>query len=87
MLYIHNFETNRWPGGNPETGYLDTDGGPTKTEVLKTRFVPSEKLYWQLNFGKLSADQLLDVSHDPDCLRIWQAKFLSPPYSSSCSRN
>ena len=30
-LYLHNFEPTRWPGGNPETGYLDTDGSPTKT--------------------------------------------------------
>lgn len=68
MLYVHNFETNRWPGGNPETGYRDTDAGPTKTEVLKTRFIPEEKRYWQICFGKLPSDQLFDVRHDPDCL-------------------
>jgi arylsulfatase A-like enzyme len=68
MLYIHNFETNRWPGGNPETGYMDTDVSPTKTEVLKTRFTPEQEHYWQLDFGKLPADQLFDVRHDPDCL-------------------
>lgn len=68
MLYIRNFETDRWPGGNPETGYLDTDGGPTKTEVLKARFVTAEEHFWQFCFGKLPADQLFDVRHDPDCL-------------------
>lgn len=68
MLYVHNFETNRWPGGNPETGYMDTDGSPTKTEVLKTRFIPQEELFWQLSFGKLPADQLFDVRLDPDCV-------------------
>ena len=37
MLYIHNFEPDRWPMCNPETGYLNTDGSPTKTEVLEMR--------------------------------------------------
>ena len=22
-LFLHNFETDRWPAGNPETGYLN----------------------------------------------------------------
>jgi len=68
MLYVHNFETNRWPGGNPETGYLDTDGSPTKTEVLESRFLPDEKHFWQLCFGKLPTDQLFDVRQDPNCI-------------------
>jgi len=25
-LYIRNFKTERWPSGNPETGYLNCDG-------------------------------------------------------------
>lgn len=25
-LYLKNFEPDRWPAGNPETGYLNTDG-------------------------------------------------------------
>ena len=25
-FYSINFEPNRWPAGNPETGYLNTDG-------------------------------------------------------------
>src|SRR5699024_4085168 len=33
-LYLHNFKTNRWPAGNPETGYLNVDGSPTKTNIL-----------------------------------------------------
>ncbi|MBX3744415.1 MAG: hypothetical protein KF833_03830 [Verrucomicrobiae bacterium] len=31
MLYLRNLQTGRWPAGNPETGYLDCDGSPTKT--------------------------------------------------------
>ena len=30
FLYIRNFEPERWPVGNPETGYRNCDGGPTK---------------------------------------------------------
>lgn len=68
LLYVKNFETNRWPGGNPETGYRDTDASPTKTEVLKTQHTPSENLCWGVCFGKLGPDQLFDVRKDQDCL-------------------
>ena len=34
LLYLKNYEIDRWPKGNPETGYLNTDGSPTKTEIL-----------------------------------------------------
>jgi N-sulfoglucosamine sulfohydrolase len=67
-LYLHNFEPDRWPGGNPETGYLDCDGGPTKTEVLKSRKTPGEKRFWTTSFGKRPADELYDLRSDPDCL-------------------
>ena len=66
-LYLHNFEPARWPGGNPETGYLDSDGGPTKTEVLKARLVPAQKHFWDTCFGKRPADELYDLHKDPDC--------------------
>jgi hypothetical protein len=33
-VYQKNYEPARWPTGNPETGYMDTDGSPTKTEIL-----------------------------------------------------
>ena len=68
QLYLHNFEPTRWPGGNPETGYLDCDGGPTKTEVLKTRTIPGQKRYWDLCFGKRPAEEFYDLRADPDCV-------------------
>jgi len=67
-LYLHNFEPTRWPACNPETGYLDTDGGPTKTEVLKTRLVPEQKYFWDTCFGKRPQEELYDLQHDPDCV-------------------
>lgn len=68
MLYLHNYETSRWPSGNPETGYLDCDGGPTKTEVLKSRTIPGQERFWKLSFGHRPAEELYDLAHDPDCL-------------------
>ena len=28
FLYLKNFKPERWPAGNPETGYLNVDGSP-----------------------------------------------------------
>lgn len=66
-LYLHNFELGRWPACNPETGYMDTDGSPTKTEVLKSRTTGNRR-FWQTCFGKRGADELYDIIKDPDCL-------------------
>ena len=42
LLYLHNFEPTRWPSGNPETGYTDCGGSPTKTEILNSRRVSKQ---------------------------------------------
>ncbi len=68
MLYIRNYETSRWPGGNPETGYLNCDGGPTKTLVLKSRIDENTKRYWDLSFGKRPSEELYNIKADPDCM-------------------
>ncbi len=68
LLYLHNFEPSRWPACNPETGYLDVDGSPTKTEVLKTRADPAAARCWELCFGKRGAEEVYDLKADPDCL-------------------
>jgi arylsulfatase A-like enzyme len=67
-LYLRNYETDRWPAGNPETGYLNCDGSPTKTEILKTRKDPEQRHYWELSFGKRRSEELYHVAEDPDCL-------------------
>lgn len=68
MLYLHNFEPSRWPCVNPETGYLDTDASPSKTEVLKTRTDPEQKKFWDACFGKRQNEELYDLKKDPDCM-------------------
>ena len=35
FLYLHNYKIDLWPAGNPELGYLDVDGSPTKTQILE----------------------------------------------------
>ena len=68
MLYLMNYEPDRWPVCNPETGYLNTDGSPTKTLILNLRRSGQDKTYWQMNFGKRPAEELYDVRRDPDCV-------------------
>jgi N-sulfoglucosamine sulfohydrolase len=61
FLYLRNYEPGRWPKGNPETGYLNCDGSPTKTYILDTRRKKGIMEYWQLNFGKRVPEELYDI--------------------------
>lgn len=67
-LYIRNFEPGRWPAGNPETGYMDCDGSPTKTFILNERRRLGSSHFWDLNFGKKPPEELYQLSSDSDCL-------------------
>jgi len=68
-LYIRNFEPSRWPAGNPETGYLNTDGGATKTDILNAHRKDTDDPCWELCFGKRAGEELYDIRKDPDCLK------------------
>ena len=68
FLYLINYENDRWPAGNPETGYTNTDGSPTKTEILELNRKGENKEYWQLNFGKHPKEELFQISVDENCL-------------------
>jgi N-sulfoglucosamine sulfohydrolase len=68
-LYLHNYEPSRWPAGNPETGYLDTDGSPTKSLILERGRQDRADHFWQLNFGLRPADELYDLQSDTHCVR------------------
>lgn len=67
-LYLRNYAPDRWPAGNPETGYPNCDGSPTKTEILRLRNDPVMCKYWQLSFGKRPEEELYDIINDPACL-------------------
>lgn len=64
FLYLRNYEPTRWPAGNPETGYLDTDGSSTKTLILVLGRSDRSNRFWQLNFGLRPADELYDLRTD-----------------------
>jgi arylsulfatase A-like enzyme len=67
-LYLSNHEPFRWPAGNPETGYLDTDGSPTKSLILDLGRTNRKDHYWQINFGLRPQEELYDLSSDRDCM-------------------
>ena len=67
FLYLQNFAPDRWPAGNPETGYLNTDGGATKTVILNQRR-NGNATFWEMNFGKRPGEELYQISRDPACV-------------------
>lgn len=62
-LYVRNYEPDRWPVCNPETGYGNCDDSPTKT-LLTSGF----DRFYKLCFGKRPAEELYRVDRDPDCV-------------------
>lgn len=64
FLYVRNYHPERWPAGDPETGYRNVDDGVTK-RVLLSGFDE----YYRLSFGKRPAEELYHVSEDPDCVK------------------
>jgi arylsulfatase A-like enzyme len=64
FLYVRNYHPERWPAGDPETGYRNVDDGVTK-RVLLSGFDE----YYRLSFGKRPAEELYHVSEDPDCIK------------------
>lgn len=65
FFYVQNFASDRWPCGDPDIGFKDTDASPTKK--LAEDAGPSD-VYWQHAFGKRPGEQLFDVVKDPDCV-------------------
>lgn len=68
-FYARNFEPDRWPAGNPETGYLDADGGATKTFILQAHRENPGDPFWALCFGKRPVQELYNLKEDPDCVK------------------
>lgn len=68
FLYLINFKPQRWPGGNPETGYLNCDASPTKTVILNLKRNKTEPVFWNLSFGFRDNDELYNISADPECM-------------------
>lgn len=82
FLFVKNYEPDRWPAGNPETGYLATDGGATKTSILQLRRKGINDAYWKQSFGKRMAEELYDLSKDRECV---SNLLLNPEYKQVAS--
>jgi N-sulfoglucosamine sulfohydrolase len=73
-LYIRNYETDRWPAGDPPL-YGDLDAhmlhypAPTKLYMLKNKDEKTVKPLFDLGFAKRPADELYDLESDPDQLK------------------
>jgi hypothetical protein len=63
-LYLKNYEPSRWPAGNPETGYLDTDASPTKSLILELGRKQRRDHYWKLNFGMRAGEEFYELGVD-----------------------
>ena len=68
FMLLRNFESSRWPAGNPSTGYLNTDGSPTKTMILNARREGGESQFWQMAFGLRPEYELYNLATDRDCV-------------------
>ncbi|MDO8540038.1 MAG: sulfatase [Opitutaceae bacterium] len=68
FLYLHNFEPTRWPMCDPITGYLNSDGSPTKTLILAENRMAMNHWRWELNFGRHPREELYDLRKDGDCI-------------------
>lgn len=79
-LYIRNFEPGRmpsgdpggsyWPDDDPVRGYGDTDGSPTKTDIIRLSALHPEFYRWA--FDKRPQEELYDLGKD-----IWQLNDLA----------
>ena len=70
FLYLRNYENSRYPACNPETGYLNTDGGATKTFIInQKRKNDDDRKYWDLAFGMRPEEELYNITDDPDCVK------------------
>ncbi|NSW95620.1 MAG: hypothetical protein HPY62_13010 [Bacteroidales bacterium] len=66
-LYLVNFKPNRWPAGNPETGYLNCDASPVKSLILNLRRTGENDTYWSKCFGLRGGEELYNIAADPEC--------------------
>ncbi len=66
-LYVHNFESDRWPAGNPETHFTNCDGSPTKDNIIRLN-EHGESIYFDLAFGKRPKEELYNINNDPECI-------------------
>lgn len=68
FLYINNLKDHLFPAGNPETGYLDIDASPVKTQILDLYRSKTDTTYYHFSMGLRPSEELYDLSKDKDCM-------------------
>lgn len=68
MLYIWNMRPDLWPACNPEIGFCEIDGSPTKSVILDMHRA-GDDYYFNLSMGHRPEEEMFNVSVDPDCMR------------------
>ncbi|WP_276168159.1 sulfatase family protein [Zobellia alginiliquefaciens] len=68
LLYVHNIKPERWPIGNPEYGFMNTDGSPTKSYLTNLKPEDEEYHYFEMNFDKKPEHELYNIQKDPHCI-------------------
>lgn len=63
-FYSHNYNPERWPACNPETGFGNTDDSPTKRWITENKGP-----FYDLAFSYRAEEELFDVRTDPECLK------------------
>lgn len=68
--YIHNFEPDLWPAGDPKMwvgvgDFGDIDTGPSKDVILDRRDDPKIKPFFELATAKRPEEELFDLAKDP----------------------
>jgi N-sulfoglucosamine sulfohydrolase len=81
FLYTVNYEPQRWPAGNPEHGFKNSDDGPTEDYLVE---ISKDSLhqdfpFFELAFSFRPTEELFDLREDPDCI---QNLAFSQEYSS-----
>jgi arylsulfatase A-like enzyme len=68
-MYLYNYDITLWPAGNPEIGYLDIDGSPTKTEILRQFRSGENDFFWKLSMGKrVLNEEFFNLTKDAECM-------------------
>ncbi len=68
FLYVHNIKPNLWPVGNPEYGFRNCDGSPTKDYLVRLKPEDADYRYFLMCFDKRPEEELYQIQKDPNCM-------------------